>query len=99
MVQGLRIKCTNNAHAVCGLYWEFLGVKSMVTVLLESKVKVKEVFEGKVKGKAEIGWSKFLTPEVTDCMAVTPPCIISLIQLHMCGRESNKRSGNMKILQ
>ena len=55
MVQGLRIKCTNNARAVCGLYWEISGVKSMVTVLLESKVKVKEFFGGKVKVTEVLG--------------------------------------------
>ena len=66
------------------------------------KVKVMEVLGAKSRVKAEIAWSKILTPVAggsTDCMAVTPPCIISLIQLHMCGRKSNKWSGNMKILQ
>ena len=79
MALGLQIKCTNNACAVCGLHWEISGVKSRVTVLLESKVKVKEVFWGKVRlwmgaksrVKAEIGRSKILTPVAggsTDCM-------------------------------
>ena len=80
----------------------FWRAKSRSKRFFGAKSRSQKYWGAKSRVKAEIGWSKILTPVAggsTDCMAVTPPCIISLIQLHMCGRELNKQSVNMKILR